>query len=360
MTKKKIIFTVTNDLVYDQRMQRICGTLAEKYDVTLIGRVLKNNQLTNQLYNQKRFDCYFSKGKLFYAEINLRIFFFLLFSKVDIIGAIDLDTIVPAFLVSKLRNKTLVYDAHEYYTQVIELIDRPLEQSIWLKIEEFILPKVKHAYTVSESLQKLYTDKYNIPFELIRNIAPLKPKIEKTSQEKYLIYIGAVNAGRGISELLYAMKEISLPLHICGEGDLLDEMKQLSIQLNVQNKVVFHGNVLPEPLRKLTANAFAGFLLLENKGLSYYYSLANKFFDYIHGEIPQITINFPEYQLINNQIEVALLIDLQPNHIVAAVNKLINDPELYRTLKDNCKIAKHEYSWQTESQRLISYYEQIK
>jgi hypothetical protein len=38
---RKIYFTVTNDLVYDQRMQRICTSLAENdFDVVLIGRKL--------------------------------------------------------------------------------------------------------------------------------------------------------------------------------------------------------------------------------------------------------------------------------------------------------------------------------
>ena len=41
---KRIIFTVTNDLRYDQRMQRICTTLsAEGYEVALIGRQLTSS-----------------------------------------------------------------------------------------------------------------------------------------------------------------------------------------------------------------------------------------------------------------------------------------------------------------------------
>ncbi len=36
---KKIVFTVTNDLTYDQRMHRICSSLARAgYTVQLIGR----------------------------------------------------------------------------------------------------------------------------------------------------------------------------------------------------------------------------------------------------------------------------------------------------------------------------------
>ena len=42
LLKKKIIFTVTNDLVYDRRMIRIGESLGtEGYEVVLVGRVAK-------------------------------------------------------------------------------------------------------------------------------------------------------------------------------------------------------------------------------------------------------------------------------------------------------------------------------
>jgi len=357
--KKKIIFTVTNDLAYDQRMQRICSTLAVDYDIELVGREINNSQLTSQTFRQTRLKCFFAKGKLFYAEINIRLFFYLLCSKADIICAIDLDTIMPGFIVAKFKRIPLVYDAHEYYTEVIELVSRPREQRIWQWVEKTFVPRTKYAYTVSASLQNIFTKKYNVPFDLIRNISVLKAPAAKSAEQKYLIYAGAVNAGRGVAEIIMAMQQISMPLYICGTGDVLEEMKELTKKLGLQDKVIFYGNVSPAQLDVLIANAFAGFLLLENKGLSYYYSLANKFFDYIHGEIPQITINFPEYQLLNSEYKVAVLIDLQIEEIVTAVNKLATDEVFYNHLVDNCKIAKQSYNWQTEATRLNAFYKQI-
>ena len=73
-----LIFTVTTDLTYDQRMIRICTSLANAgYNVTLVGRKLKASlPLTTQPFLQKRLFCFFEKGKLFYAEYNIRLFFF--------------------------------------------------------------------------------------------------------------------------------------------------------------------------------------------------------------------------------------------------------------------------------------------
>ena len=76
-----VIFTVTNDLSYDARMHRICGTLtANGYGVTLVGRALPySTPLKDRPFGQKRLHCFFQKGFPFYAEYNLRLFFFLLF-----------------------------------------------------------------------------------------------------------------------------------------------------------------------------------------------------------------------------------------------------------------------------------------
>lgn len=360
MQKQKIIFTVTNNLEFDQRMHRICQTLSSQYEIELVGRNYLSTNLKRQDYAQTRLSCFFNKGKLFYLEYNLRLLFYLFFSKVDIVCAIDLDTIVPCYYVSKLTNKKLVYDAHEYFTEVIEVVSRPKVQKIWQMVESYFVPKIKNAYTVSEGLQKLFTEKYNVTFGLVRNISSIKHNATKSTTIPYLIYAGVVNEGRGIKELLEAMQSIDMELLICGYGDVFDEMSAYSAELQVSHKVKFMGNIPPAQLAELINNAYAGILLLENKGLSYYYSLANKFFDYIHGEIPQITINFPEYQILNEKYHVALLVPLEVSKIVSTLNELIDNKELYHTLVENCKIAKQELNWENESQTLLKIYQELK
>ncbi len=124
---KQIYFTVTNDLVYDQRMNRICTSLAENgYSVALIGRKLKTSlPLSIKKYKQKRLFCFFETGKLFYVEYNFRLLVYLLFRRMDLICAIDLDTILPVLVVSKLKNSLRVYDAHELFTELKEVVTRP-------------------------------------------------------------------------------------------------------------------------------------------------------------------------------------------------------------------------------------------
>ncbi len=363
---KRIVFTVTNDITYDQRMQKICRSLANAgYEVELVGR-LRNFSLAikTEPYLQTRLNCFFNKGKLFYLEYNLRLLFYLTFSQFDAACAIDLDTIVPVYIIGKLKGAKLIYDAHEYFTEVPEVIRRPMVKKIWKWVEKTFVPKFDLIYTVSEGLAELFRKEYAKNIEVIMN-APLlenkstnqfnKPVTDKKSS--YVLYQGALNEGRGLEQLIEAMKEIDLKLKIAGEGDLSQQLHQLVKQANLQGKIEFLGYIEPNELRTITDGALVGINALEETGLSYYHSLSNKFFDYIHAGVPQVCNDFPEYRKINNHYQVAVLIkDCSPAEIKGAILRLANDKDLYTRLKINCDVCSGQLNWQNEEKKLLGLY----
>lgn len=362
---KKIVFTVTTELSQDQRMNRICTSLANAgYNVLLVGRELRTSKpLIKKNYKQKRLFCFFTKGKLFYIEYNLRLFFFLLFQKFDILCGIDLDTILPTFIIAKIRRKIFVYDAHEYFTEMEEVVTRPLIKKAWEWLEKTIVPRVKYGYTVSDGYSELFQKKYNVNYEIIRNATVLNQSPITNHQSpisKYILYQGSVNVGRGLENLVEAMRQIDCQLYICGKGDILEDLKLYAKKLELENKINFLGFVEPEPLKEYTRNATLGITLFSNFGLSNYYSLANRFFDYLHSGVPQIAMSYPEYKNFNKKHEVALLIhDLKTETIVSAVNKLLKDEEFYNKLRNNCLEARKEFNWQNEEKKLLRFYENI-
>lgn len=361
--RKRIIFTVTNDLTYDQRMIRICSTLANQgFEVQLIGRQrISSVPLSVQAFQQKRLKCFFEKGKLFYLEYNLRLFFFLLSTRFDGICAIDLDTIAPAWLICRLRSKVLIYDAHEYFTEVPEVVNRPMVKKIWTRLETAVVPRLQYAYTVSQSIASLFEKKYGTPFDVIRNVPFKKKKSDHNShKENIIIYQGALNEGRGLEAAIAAMQWVDAQLWLAGEGDLSDELRQLTEQLQLENKVQFKGFIQPAQLDKLTNQAKIGLNLLENRGLSYYYSLANKAFDYIQAGIPTINMDFPEYRRLNEQFETAVLLhELKPERIAACINDLLQDKTKYEKLRGNCQQAAQVFVWEKEAEKLVAFYQNI-
>ena len=361
---RHIICTVTNDLNFDQRMCRICGTLAQAgYNVTLVGRERRNSKpIENQSFKQVRLRCRFDHGKLFYLEYNLRLFWWLRGQKVDIINAVDLDTLVAGYVAARFRGIACVYDAHEYFTETPEVVGRKLVKSIWEAVARLIIPRLEYCYTVGDGLAALFSERYGVRFGVVRNVPILAP----TEASNYtdlpklpmLFYQGALNEGRGIEAAIEAMQYIEdAVLWLAGEGDLSASLREQVTRLGLGQRVRFLGMIAPDELRRLTPHAFVGLNLLENRGLSYYFSLANKAFDYIHAQVPCIQMAFPEYISLNEHHPTSLLLDnLEVSSIVNAIRTLLDDKHLYTTLQQNCNIIQPQVSWQHDGEILLQIY----
>ena len=345
MAKQKIIVSVTNDLSTDQRVDKICKTLLDlNFDVLLVGRVLPKSIRVKRIYQTKRFKLWFNKGPLFYANYNIRLFFFLLLNKTDILWSNDLDTLWANYIVSKWKNKKLIFDSHEYFTEVPELINRPKIQQFWKRIERNIFPKLKHVITVSQSIADLYKKEYGIDVKLLRNIPVLnKRQIEveniKIEGKKILIYQGAINVNRGIEHMVEAMQHIdNAVLYILGKGDIYEKIEYLILQLNLSEKVQLLGEVPLEKLHGYTQQADLGLSLEEDKGLNYRFALPNKLFDYIHAEIPVLVADLPEMKKIVNDYQVGKVIENHAaKYIAKKISSMIDNQEQMNIWKENAK-----------------------
>ncbi len=359
---KKIYFTVTNDLIFDQRMQRICSSLSNAgYDIVLVGRNLPDSKpFGAKPFKQKRLNCWFKRGKGFYAEYNLRLFFYLVFKRMDAICAIDLDTIVPCLFVSTLKSIPRIYDAHELFCEMKEVVSRPSVYRIWKKIEKFAVPKFRKGYTVSNPIAEEFRKMYDVNYETIRNVPCLQNFTPTIKTEKYILYQGAVNEGRSFETLIPAMKNVHAKLMICGDGNFMQQTKDLVKEMGLEQKIIFKGMIAPDELKKYTQSAYVGVTLFENDSMSNYYSLGNRFFDYMQCGLPQVCVNYPAYKEINDENNIAVLIDdLKPETISNALNNLLTNDVLYTELQSNCMKARKIFNWQNEEQKLVHFYNQL-
>ncbi|MBC7946813.1 MAG: glycosyltransferase [Chitinophagaceae bacterium] len=343
-------------------MHRICTSLAENgYSVTLVGRKLPSSlPLRKEKFDLVRLNCFFHKGKLFYAEYNFRLFFHLLSSRMDAICAIDLDTIMPSLIVSKLRRIPRVYDAHELFTGLKEVATRPAIRKFWTAIEKIAVPRYKLGYTVSQSIAEEFQRRYGVCYAVVRNMSRLREAAIVPSSKRLLLYQGAVNEARAFEQLIPAMRNIDCRLMICGDGNFMPQLKEL-IRINgVEDKVDLTGMLSPEELWTVSQKAYIGLAVAENTGINQYLALPNKFFDYIHAGLPQVTMNFPEYSRINSQFEVAVLVnEATPEVIALAVNNLLHDTVLYERLRQNCLHARQVLNWQQEEKGLLDFYQSV-
>lgn len=362
---KKIAISVSNDLATDQRVEKVASVLLEMgYDITLIGRKLKKSPPVNRKYRCFRFKLLFNKGPLFYAELNFRLFFKLFFLNPDVLLANDLDTLLPNYLVARLRGNKLVYDSHEYFTEVPELIDRPARK-VWLGIEKRIFPKLKNVYTVGNEIAKIYSEKYGVKVKVIRNLAKKDPQqnvnVSQLKGEIILIYQGAINVNRGIELMIDSMAFLpDYQLYIFGDGDITEDIKTRIDQQPHPERINFMGRVSPNQLMGYTKQAQLGLSWEEDMGLNYRYAMPNKIFDYIMAGVPVLVSDLPEMKQLVKDYGVGEIINSRaPETLASQVRGLVEDATKYQKFQSATIEAAEELNWEKESEKLKEIYNNL-
>lgn len=322
MRSRHIIMAVTNDLVTDQRVDRSCRALTEAgYRVTLVGRRLCSGVALAPLpYRTERMRLLFRRSALFYGEYNLRLFLRLFFSRADAFYANDTDTLLACCWAARLRRKKLIFDAHELFPEVPELVNRPKVRKVWCWVERQCLPHVDMAFTVCQSVAEEYASRYGVEMSVVRNLPDWsKEEIRGndasenaadaiTLPPRTILYQGAVNVGRGVQELIDAMEFLpECHFVVAGNGDLLDALRQYAQEKPWHDRVTFLGRVVPQRLRALTVQATLGVCLLEDLGLNYRYALPNRIADFAQAGVPMLATDFCEIRRIIEAYHIGTL-----------------------------------------------------
>lgn len=364
----RAIVCVTNDLSTDNRVHRTCVVLRELgHEVLLVGRLLPESLALQRPYATKRMRLLLRKGPLFYAEYNLRLFFLLLFTRAGLLVANDLDTLLACWLAKGKR--ALVYDSHEYFTEVPELQGRAARK-VWLAIERWIFPRLKHVITVNGSIAREYRNRYGNDVEVVRNIPmhkelgplPSRKELELPEDRFILILQGSgINVDRGGEEAVLAMRELpGALLLIIGGGDALPVLERLVKEHALQDRVRLLPRMPYERMMQYTRNADLGLSLDKDTNLNYRFSLPNKLFDYFRAHIPALVTDLPEVAGIVRKYEAGVVIPrCEPALIAASVKTLMADAERRKQLRLNAIFAATELDGEREKEALRAFLQRV-
>lgn len=363
-----MIISVISDLATDQRVNRSARALHENgWEVLLIGRQLPNSpDMDQRPYQVKRFRLWFNTGVLFYLNYNLRLFWYLITHSFDVAFSNDLDTLPANFIASRLKNKILVYDSHEYFTGVPELMHRKLKRNIWRFAERIMVPSVKYLFTVNKSIAELYKNDYKVDFKVMRNVPDvhslqLEDKIvfrrKNSLPEDKFIYIiqgSGINIQRGSEEAVEAMQFLDAVLLIVGSGDVIDLLKEKVKALSLEDKVLFRQRMPYLEMMQHTHASDAGLSLDKDTNINYRFSLPNKLFDYIHAGIPVLVSDLTEIRNIVDGYNIGLITDThEPKQLATWMNKM-QDAELLYVWKSGLENAAKDLNWNKEKEVLLS------
>jgi glycosyltransferase involved in cell wall biosynthesis len=325
----------------------------------LVGRKLSNSLPIKKKYETHRLHILFNKGFLFYAFLNIQLFFWLLFQRADFFVANDLDTLPAVKIASWIKRKNYLIDLHELFPEVPEIQSKPKVKKFWLWVEATFLPKSPRVITVCKSIADYLMAKYDVNISVVRNIPLKQDKSQEPKKEsipKILLYQGAVNLGRGINLMIDTLEFLpDFELWIIGNGDEYDTLKKYTSTKEYTQNVQFLGRKTPEELKKISPKAGLGLSWEENLGLNYYFALPNKLFDYIQAEIPVLTSDFPE---MKNIVETYLIGETihkrTPEEIAQQIRKIIESREYYQSLVENCRKAQEHLTWEMEFKNYLA------
>ena len=360
-----------NNLNNDYRVYREASTLVKNgYDVRVIGVTYGGEELVPwDGINIERIRIPRTKSlKLSYAFFWRAAYSHLKNSRYDVIHAHDLDALVPAAWIKKRNGGILVYDSHEYFTEMASVTGRFIVQNIWRLLERVAMKKVDRLITVGGIIAEELKKKYNIAsVTVIRNIPPFCESIKSEylrdtfgipPEHKILLHQGSLVPGVGIDRVLSVIRDIpDVCLVIIGGGPDKERLENITSEYGLESSVHFHSPVPFSALHKITCSADIGLCLISGKGLSFKYSVPNKLFEYMMAGLPVIASDLPEISKIVMNNSCGMVIPEEDDDTLRDV--IINFSESESSIKRmrGCALeAAKKYKWENEEEKLLTFY----
>lgn len=284
-------------------------------------------------------------------------------SKITYINCHSLWVMPLCVVLKKITKAKLIYDAHELETERAAL--KGAKQKLAKILERRLIKQAHAIIVVGTFIAEWYRKEYSLKnVYLLRNIPLLTSRQSFHSDvfhkkfaipDNHLIFIyqGVINSGRGIEIMLQAFMTVADNKHlvIMGYGPLETLVKEAAAK---HANIHFQEAVPSSGLPQYTSGADVGVFVVENIGLSYYWCLPNKFFEYVYCGLPVIVSNFPEMSSIVTQFNCGWTIE--PEHLLLA--DLINNLTIedIRNKKKNFSTFYDAYNWESDSKILSEIY----
>ena len=277
--------------------------------------------------------------------------------------------LLPAALALKRRGKRVIFDAHEDLPR--QILSKP-----------YLHPAARRAVSWAAGLFERYAarkldavigatpfitakfaamgaDAVNINnFPMLGELDAAAPWDAKARE---VCYVGGIEVVRGIREVVTAMA-------CCRSGarlNLAGNFSEKQVRLDVGAapgwaRVNELGFVSRSQVRDVLACSVAGLVTLHPTP-AYLDSLPIKMFEYMSAGLPVIASDFPLWRELIEGNECGLCVDPQdPKAIAAAIDRLIEDPDLARRMGGNGRRAVHErYNWSIEENKLLALYQRL-
>ena len=275
----------------------------------------------------------------------------------DIIHANDWLTALAGIKVKELTGKKLIVTIHSTeYTRTIGHPWKFIED-----IERMAVQKADVVVTVSEYSKNMISRLYNVSPDKIKVIYNAIDQNEYSkhrlnANSKLVLYVGRLSPQKGVDHLIRAFKLVSendkdAILGIAGEGPELGKLIDLTIDLDLQSRVVFFGRVSEEELHLLysIASVFVMPSVSEPFGITALEAIASR--------VPTIiSIESGVSEVVNNTFKVNFWDSYQMADIILGI---LNYNGVGDELSKNASAEIKKLTWENSARQFIDLYKQL-
>ncbi len=375
--KRKIAWIVPKTYIIQSRVYKESNSLSSKgYIVKIFSMKQVVNCIENEIDNGieiervdfnllRKLKFPLHKGIFVLPIFTVKVFLRLMKFKPDLIYCMNLPSLHIGIIGKKFFKSKCVYDSHDLYVDQTRRKNSPIIiRKITMMYEKFLAIKADIVIQTTDSRCKQFNNYYGIePLKIMNKpLSPPKDVRMPKSIEKYLNsdknivgYVGAILPHRGLEQLVEAVSDIN-NVQIVILGYARGKWAENFIRKN-KDKIILIPAVKPHEITTALSVFDIGISLIQNYGLSYYYSCPTKVFELVVAGVPQVASNFPEIgKLIEGNPIGPVGKVVNPaniDEIKKAIVELITSPKKYNQYKLNCFKLKPQCLWKSEEEKLL-------
>jgi glycosyltransferase involved in cell wall biosynthesis len=281
----------------------------------------------------------------------------------------------PAWVASRVRGATLIFDAHEIHWRSYEGDGTRARLLAWASaaLERFMVRHSDVVVTTNASRADVLRDRYgiadvtvlaNVPAR-VEEVVPLDPGYP--AGKPVLLYQGWISPeARSFRETIRALRQLD-DVHFVVVGFGHERNREQVRAWAAEEGVADRVHLLPprpfEELVRTAAAATVGLVPIKAIDLNTYLGDTNKLHEYLMAGLPIVASDLPEIRRVASDGDppVGEVFDpVDPDSIAAAVRRVLADPETYEARRREARrLALERFNWQIEEKRLLSLYEEV-
>lgn len=278
--------------------------------------------------------------------------------KFDLVHCNDFDTLWAGGSLKECGSADkLLYDSHEYWAGMSEKGRK--SNKIIMDVEAEGIKKADFVTTVNPLISEAIAGQYGLDSKpsVIMNCPVFYGGIvdtEKVNSPVKVIFQGKFQGYRGLENLIRAFAYVeNAELTFSGYGPLEEGLKNLAVELNLSQKIIFRGRYSPADAVEILTGYDIGIITYEDVVKNNLYSSPNKLFDYAMAGLAVVSSDLPFINAVLKENDFGEVYrDSVTGDLSKTLNGFTSSPAKLPKYKINArKAAENMFSWERQFEK---------